>query len=252
MNRTLAIVALAVLAVFGLEIFLFPVLNPLENRLLDSFVRIQAAALAPDSEVVLIGVDEKSLVNMKDAGRFPWPREVYATLIEGLAAQQPRAIVFDIMFSEPDKFRPESDAAFIEAASRYDNIFFPMVRLDSKDGARATDLAPLRGLVKGANADPDARIAVIPPLVLPAKLWRAGTINFLPDADGVGRRYELRHRVGGWALPSLPARIAMDLGFPLPNTDDLVLAWRGKPDKLPNVSFVDLYEDFDRSKRTRA
>src|SRR5260221_315554 len=43
----------------------------------------------------------------------------------------------------------------------------------------------------------------------------------------------------------------MDLGLPLPNTDDLVLAWRGKAGKFPNVSFVDLYQDFDRSKRTR-
>jgi len=251
MNRTLAIIGLAVLAVFGLEAFFLPVLNPLENRLLDGFVRSQAAALAPDPDIVLVDVDENSLENMKDAGRFPWPREVYATLIEGLAAQKPRAIVFDIMFSEPDKFRPESDQAFVEAASRYDNIFFPMVRLDSKDGARASDLAPLLGLVKGPNADPDARIAVIPPLVLPPRLWRAGTINFKADADGVGRRYELRHRVGGWDLPSLPARIAMDLGFPLPNSDDIVLAWRGKADKLPNVSFVDLYKDFDRSKRIR-
>jgi len=252
MNRTLATIGLAVLAVFGLEVFLFPVLQPLDNRLLDTFVRIQAKAVAPDPEVVLIDVDEKSLAKMQDvAGRFPWPREVYATLIEGLAAQKPRAIVFDIMFSEPDKFRPESDAAFVEAASRHHNVFFPMVRLDSKDGARAVDLAPLLGLVKGPNASADARIAVIPPLVLPPKLWRTGTINFLADADGVGRRYELRHRVGGWDLPSLPARVAMDLGYPVPNADDLVLAWRGEASKLPRVSFVDLYEDFDRSKRLR-
>src|SRR6185503_5654898 len=142
-----------------------------------------------------------------DAGRFPWPREVYATLIAGLAQQKPRAIVFDIMFSEPDTFRPQSDATFIETASQYDNIFFPMVRLESKDGPRAGELAPLLGLVKGPGSDPNARIAVIPPLVLPPKLWRTGTINFTPDSDGVGRRYELRRRIGGWDLPSLPARI---------------------------------------------
>ncbi len=252
MNRTLAIIGLATLAAFGLELYLFPILSPLENRLLDRFVRNQAEALAPDPEIVLIDVDEKSLVEMqKIAGRFPWPREVYATLIAGLAPQKPRAIVFDILFSEPDKFRPESDAAFVETASSHENIFYPMVWIDSKEGEPAAKVAAMLGLIKGLNADPEARIAVIPPQVLPPKMWRTGTINFLADSDGVGRRYELRRRIGGWDLPSLPARVAMDLGYPLPNADDLVLAWRGAPGKMPRVSFVDLYKDFDRSKRVR-
>jgi len=245
--------ALAVLVVGALELFGFGFLKPLENRLLDAFVRHQSAALAPDPDIVLVNIDEKSLATMQKlgAGRFPWPREVYATLIDGIAAQKPRAIVFDIMFSEPDQYRPQSDQAFIEAASRYDNIYYPMVRLDSKEGPKASEVAPLLGLVRGPGADPEARIAVIPPLVLPAKLWRGGTINFLRDDDGVGRRYHLRHRESGWDLLSLPARVAMDLGYPLPDADSMVLAWRGASDGLPRVSFSDLYEDFDRSNRTR-
>jgi adenylate cyclase len=43
----------------------------------------------------------------------------------------------------------------------------------------------------------------------------------------------------------------MDLGFPLPDSDDLVLAWRGGAEQLPRVSFSDLYEDFERAKRKR-
>jgi adenylate cyclase len=251
MNRTLAALGLAVLAVFGATRF-FPVLDGFENRLLDGFVRHQAAKLVPDPQVVIVDIDEKSLELMQgDAGRFPWPREVYASLVEGLAAQKPRAIVFDMLFSEPDRFRPQGDAAFVETVAQYDNVFFPMVRLDSKSDARAADVASLLGLVKGANADPDTRIAVIPPLVLPPKMWRAGTINFTADADGVGRRYELRHHIGGWDMLSLPARIAMELDYPLPHTDDIVLAWRGSADGMPRVSFVDLYQDFERSKRTR-
>ena len=127
MNRTLALLALAVLAAFGVTRFV-PVFDGLDNRLLDGFVRHQAAKLAPDPQIVIVDVDEKSLEKMQeDAGRWPWPRAIYATLIEGLAAQKPRAVVFDIMFSEPDTFRKESDAAFIETVAQYDNIFFPMV-----------------------------------------------------------------------------------------------------------------------------
>ena len=256
MNRNLALLALIVLVLAALELGLLHSLQPLESRLLDSFVKRQAAKLAPDPDIVLVDIDEKSLANMQEtAGRFPWPREVYADLIEGLAAHKPRAIVFDIMFFEPDRFRPQSDKAFIEAASRHRNLYFPLVRLDMKDdvrGAPAAELAGMVGLVRGPKADPRARIAVIPPLVLPPRLWRTGSINFLADDDGVGRRYYLRHRVSGWDLPSLPARLAMDLGFPLPDADDLLLAWRGEPGKFPRVSFSDLYEDFGLSRRTRA
>jgi adenylate cyclase len=256
MNRNLALVALVVLAVSALETFQLHLFSGLEHRLLDSFVKRQAAELAPDPEIVLVDVDEKSLADMQEAaGRFPWPREVYADLINGIAAQKPRAIVFDIMFFEADKFRPQSDKVFIEAASRHRNIYYPLVRLPERDdvrGAPAAELAGMIGLVRGPKADPRARIAVIPPLVLPPKLWRTGSINFLADDDGVGRRYYLRHRVSGWDLPSLPARVAIDLGFPVPDADDLLLAWRGEAGKFPRVSFSDLYEDFGRKRRTRA
>ena len=256
MRRLLAGFAAAALALAALEIFLAQALQPLDNRLLDSFTRWHAARLAPDPDVVLVDVDEKSLAAMQaEAGRFPWPREVYAELLRGLMPQQPRAVVFDIMFSEPDKFRPQSDQAFAEAALPYRaNLYFPMLLLDARDhasGATAAELAPLIGLVRRPDADREARIAVVPPMALPQELWRGGTINFLEDDDHVGRRYALRTTVRGWDIPSLPARVALDLGYPLPDAPDLRLAWRGTARGLPSVSFSDLYEDYGRSLRKR-
>jgi adenylate cyclase len=255
-RRLLAGFAAAALAFAALEIFLAQALQPLDNRLLDAFTRWHAARLAPDPDVVLVEVDEKSLATMQaDAGRFPWPREVYAELLRGLMPQRPRAVVFDIMFSEPDKFRPQSDQAFVEAALPYRTIlYFPMLLLDARDhasGAAAAELAPLIGLVRRPDADREARIAVVPPLALPQELWRGGTINFLEDDDHVGRRYALRTTVRGWDIPSLPARVALDLGYPLPDAPDLRLAWRGTARGLPSVSFSDLYEEFGRSQRKR-
>ncbi len=254
MNRTLAIIGLAVLAVFALELFGLHLLKPFENRLVDAFVRNQAASATPDSDLVIVNIDEKSLFNMqKDAGRWPWPRSVHADLIDGLSAQKPRAIVFDIMFSEPD-LQPQGDQALAQAAAKYRNVYFPMLRLDPRDDPRGdpiAEVAPLLGMMRGPNADPKARIAVVPPRALPPELWRTGTINFVEDYDGVGRRYTLRTRIAGWELPSLPARLAFDMGFPVPDTDDMVLAWRGKGGDFRQVSYSDLYEEFNRSKRTR-
>jgi adenylate cyclase len=129
-----------------------------------------------------------------------------------------------------------------------------MLMLDARDqasGASAAELAPLIGLVRRPGADPHARIAVVPPLALPSELWRGGTINFLEDDDHVGRRYALRSSVRGWDIPSLPARVALDLGYPVPDAPDLRLAWRGAARGMPSVSFSDLYEDFGRSQRKR-
>jgi len=255
-RRLLAGFAAAAALLAAFEIFVAQSLAPLENRLLDAFTRWHAARLAPDPGIVLVDIDEKSLTAMQpEAGRFPWPREVYAELLRGLMPQQPRAVVFDILFSEPDRFRPQSDEAFAEAALPHrERLFFPMLMLDARDqanGAPASELAPLVGLVRRPQADIHARIALVPPLALPQELWRGGTINFLEDDDHVGRRYALRTTVRGWDVPSLAARVALDLGFPVPDAPDLRLAWRGSARGLPAVSFSDLYADFGRAKRAR-
>jgi adenylate cyclase len=247
--------AAAALALAALEIFFLHAARPLENRLLDAFVRGHAAALAPDPDVVVLDIDERSLAIMQEeAGRFPWPRVVYAELLEGLMAQRPRAVVFDILFVERDRLQPDSDRAFAEAVAPHRNIFFPMVRLDpaaDAKGPRAADLAPLVGLVRRPGADPEATIGLVPPMALPPALWRGGPINFVADDDQVGRRYLLRSVVRGWEVPSLPARVALDLGYPLPDTDDLLLAWRGRANGMPAVSFGEVYRDIVSGKRAR-
>ena len=82
MNRTLSAIALVVVALAGVEFFALQVLKPLDHRLLDRFVRSQAAVLQPDPEIILIDIDEKSLAKMEDeAGRWPWSRVVHATLV---------------------------------------------------------------------------------------------------------------------------------------------------------------------------
>ncbi len=252
MRRPARLFAAAALVLAALEIFFLHAARPLENLLLDAFVKRHAASVAPDPDVVILDIDERSLAIMQgEAGRFPWPRAVYAALLEGLMAQKPRAVVFDILFVERDKLQPDSDRAFAEAVAPHANIFFSMVRLDpaaDAKGPRAADLAPLVGLVRGRDADPEATIGLVPPMALPPALWRGGPINYLEDADRIGRRYLLRQVVGGWEIPSLPARIALDLGFPLPDSDDLILAWRGRANGMPAVPFGEVYRNIVNGK----
>jgi adenylate cyclase len=255
MNRSLSWLALAVLALGALELYALHALRPLENRVLDRYVRAQAAKVAPDPDIVLVDIDEKSFGAMQEeAGRWPWPRVVYADLIAGLAAQKPRAIVFDIMFNERDRDRPQDDAAFAAAVSEHRNTYFPLLRMPAENDPRGvpmSEIAPLIGVMRTKGADAHARAMLVPPTVLPADQWRVGLIGYTEDADGVGRRYVLRETIRGWQVPSLPSRVAFDLGYPVPDQDDIVLAWRGAKGGFARVSFSDLYEEFNKSKRTR-
>ena len=230
-------------------------LLPLENRLSDFFVRQQAQALQPDPGIVTVDIDDASLARMQEvAGNWPWPRAVHGELVRGIAAQRPAAIVFDILFSERDQYRPESDRLFNESLETLDNIYFPMVRRDpalDAQGAPLIQIAPLLGLTRTGRADPEARVALLPPLAIDPRHWRSGTINFEEDRDGVGRRYRLYTEAYGWLIPSLPARVAAGLGYPVPQQDDMILAWRGKAHSFSHVSYAELYEDFERERPQR-
>ena len=228
---------------------------PLENHLSDRFVRMQAQRLQPDPQIVIVDIDDASLARMQDvAGNWPWPRAVHGELVRGIAKQRPAAIVFDILFTESDQYRPESDRLFNEALDVDSKVYFPLVRRDpalDASGAPIEQVAPLLGLQRTGEAKPDARIALLPPLAIDTRFWRTGTINFAEDRDGVGRRYQLYTPAYGWLIPSLPARVAADLGYAVPVQNDFMLAWRGKAGSFQHVSYVDLYEDFNREKPKR-
>ena len=57
-----------------------------------------------NSEVVIIDIDEQSLGKF---GQFPWNRTVFAKILDQLNTANPKAIGFDIFFTEKDKQSPE-------------------------------------------------------------------------------------------------------------------------------------------------
>jgi len=258
-SRFLRLAGLAFALLALLEFGWLHLLRPLDEQLSDAFVRHHAQALTPDPDIVVIDIDDPSIARMQDvAGSWPWPRSVHGELVRGLLRQRPKAIVFDLQFTEPDQYRPDSDRLFNQAldAARTAGIpvYFPMVRREAEldaVGAPVAEAAPLLGLIAGPGADPAARIALVPPLALDRAHWRTGLINFLADEDGVGRRYFLYPAAAGWLLPSLPARVASDLGYPVPRQADMILSWRGTEAAFAHLSYFDLYQDFNRERPLR-
>lgn len=252
----LVLLALALAALAWLDALGPDFLLPLDNRVTDAYLRAHAARQAADPAIVIVDIDERSLALMApEAGSWPWPRAVHGELVAALQRQRPRAIVFDIEFADRDRFRADSDAWFNEVLAGFDNVYFPMVRLDPAGdplGLPLAEFAPRLGILPGPAADPSARVALSVAGALDPAHWRLGAINFREDpADGIGRRYPLELDAHGWRIPSLPARVARDLGFTVPAQPDIVLGWRGGALAHPHVSYADLYADAGRGTPTR-
>ncbi len=248
------LIALAVTLLIALNSVWLNIFGTLDNRISDLFVRLVAQKLNPDPDIVIVDIDEASLAAMQEtAGSWPWPRAVHAELLQGIARQQPRAIVFDIMFSEPDRYRPESDQFLNEALHDMRNVYFPMLQLEGRQasGVPLSEIARVIDIPRTASADPNARAILLPPQAIATESWRVGLINFTEDMDGIARRYDLYRDLSGWKLESLPARVMRDLGYTIPPQTDIRLHWRGGQLAFKHISYSDLYADQSRQKPQR-
>ena len=222
----------------------------------DAMVRYRLVVPKPDKDIVIVDINEASLAAMaKEYGRWPWPRLVLGEFVEQIEKQHPQAIVFDILFSDPDVYNADSDAYFDAAIAASDNTFFPMRRLDPADDA-LSQIKP--GMIPGVvalneAAQRDATVAVVLPFFKSAlDGGRLGLHNIYPDADSIARQYTVYRDDYGWKIPSLPLRIAQQLKFPQPEAQSVLLNWRGKPFTYHSVSFGDVYTDLTSKNKKRA
>ena len=241
--------------VLGLAITLFfighaaryyevPIITQLDNIIYDARLQVTMPR-GVDERIVILDIDEKSL---QEVGRWPWPRDLLAGLVEKLFDKYQVAIVaFDVVFAEADhssgiralerlaegplKDVPAFQQAFRELRPTLDN-----------DGlfARAISGKPV---VLGyyLNSDKGAkRIAAIPDPVLPKGTFQgrnipfttwegyggnlpqlldsaasAGHFNPITDPDGVVRRVPMIAELDGAYYEALSLAVVRTiLGFP--------------------------------------
>ena len=75
------------------------ILVRLDNTALDLQFRLRGER-SPGQEVVLVLIDEKSL---KEIGRWPWPRDKQALLVDHIHTGMPAVIGLDIIYAEPEE-----------------------------------------------------------------------------------------------------------------------------------------------------
>lgn len=247
----------AVLTVFLLlDASVFKVGENMRQKAFDLMVRSRVIVPAPDKDIIIVDVNEASLSAMaQEYGRWPWPRQVFGEFLENIEAQKPRAVVFDILFSDADIYNPDSDAYFNEVIAGTNNTFFPFLRLppehDKLSQLKPGMIAGLSEIVPG-KADKEATIAVVLPHFEAAlDSGRLGTHNIYPDKDGIVREYRLYNDDDGWRLPSLPMAVGKSLGYALPDSQNVLLNWRGKPFTYQYVTFSDVMADLSAQDKKR-
>ncbi|MEE8119536.1 MAG: CHASE2 domain-containing protein, partial [Gammaproteobacteria bacterium] len=242
--RNLFFVLLAV-TVFAVLDFLFLGFMPaLDRGFLDLLQKMREQQLQPDPAIVQLHIDERSLELLADElGRYPWPRAVHAELLHGLLAAEPAAVVFDIVFSDPDRDRPGSDDYFVEVAAADPRVFFAQVLLENKvfsSGVPLDRFGDTLGYTLVEPGDAAVRQAMTLPLPALAATGRLGSINFFADSDGIGRRYVVYKQRGGWRIPSLPMKVAQYLKYPIPDEAFIRLNWSAHPGERVQHSYADV------------
>lgn len=220
-----------------------------ESRLFDTLVSHRVAPPEPSSNIVILDIDEASLASMaKQFGRWPWPNAVMGEMAMALEQEGARAVVFDILFSDWDTLRPESDKAFDAAIARTNRTYFPFLRLNpDNDHLSKIPIGALPMVTaQRPDADANAPVAIVLPKA-PSALdsGRLGTTQVEPERDSVIRRYPLWLEHAGYRMPSLPEKLANDLHWPAWNREhsQFLINWYGPAFTYPYVSFEQAYKE---------
>ncbi len=176
-----------------------------------------------DSNVVIIDIDEKSLGKF---GQFPWSRSIFAKIIEKVNSAEPKAIGFDVFFTEKDKQSPEeiikaynlvpTDVLNLQNIKGHDEIFGEALANSNSVIAVLGSNVPshsnyersskARFLSKGGNPKNFTytfpySIGSLEKLEKSAK--GLGSISFLDQSDGIIRSIPLLVRLNEKLFPTM-------------------------------------------------
>lgn len=207
----------------------------------DVILRTRLSSPLPAKDIVILDIDERSLAALANThGRWPWSREVLADGLQKLSNAGARAVLFNVLMSDPDKNNPDADAVMELTAQVVHPIAFPMVRLNPENDHRSNlqvNSIPSMQALKGFNGS--TTLAAILPL-FPTMQSRMGVANQLPDKDGIVRKYPFRWKESTYTLPSIVSQ-TLEVGqWPSAQTPPkLSLNWRNKKGHYRRISFSD-------------
>jgi adenylate cyclase len=187
-------------------------LDPLEWKAWDLRSRLFADKDRASKDIALVLVDQYSLdFYRKQSVSWPWPRQLYAALVDYLTRGGARACFFDIEMSEPSVYGTDDDRILAEAMVRAGNVVFPVALSGDEKESDPEAVGLVRRFSKPApSAATPSRYrwmtAPLPEYLRAAK--GVGNVSAPPDPDGIYRRISLDDAFVDLIVPSVPEAIA--------------------------------------------
>ncbi|MSR85453.1 adenylate/guanylate cyclase domain-containing protein [Candidatus Uhrbacteria bacterium] len=163
-----------------------------------------------DARIVIVGIDDASLARI---GRWPWPRDVHAKLIDTLAQAGVKVIGYDVNF--PEATEAARDQALADAIKKAGNVILP-IELSLKSSSNFFMYDPK---------------SIVQPITLIQSAARGvGHTNTPLDSDGVVRFVPLTVQAPRSTVPAFAYEIASLAGAvqELPQSSDIPFDKRGR------------------------
>lgn len=211
-----------------------------------------------ENNIYTVNIDEETLTKY---GQWPLPRGEYAKIIEDLYKRNAGLVVFNVLM--PDTDRNGQDSKLANTMKQYP-VILPNVPSDkTKNTPRNPGAAVLAPEWLDQIVQYPGIIANVP--LLENSAYGVGTVNTLPEIDGVNRRIPLIASVDGKLYPSLSMEVlrvaADDTTFQVKlsengvekmripkfgpiTTDNLGRIWIDYSQQSKSVSLMDLPKDF--------
>jgi adenylate cyclase len=184
-------------------------LESYELKTYDQLCRLQAPLSPAPEEVILVVLDQGSLeAAQKEGINWPWPRQMYAPILQFCAAAGVRAIAFDVLYTEPSSYGVEDDQVLAEALKVNGRAFLPIFlsRQAHPHPSYEKDLIdrisiPLKN---DSGQEFTSYLSSVPPIQSLAESARGlGNVAIYPDSDGIYRRVPVIFRYQERWIPSL-------------------------------------------------
>lgn len=237
--------------IFSSIAFLSGILKPFEYKVYDLLSRYVNPAKSYDS-ICLIYVDQLSIDELSKQGiTWPWPRQIYAPVIEYLS--EANAVFIDIIFSENSSYGVEDDKILADAIFKAGNVYLPVVLSNEK---KAIDEKFLRK-ISYPNQLPtwhEYNSAVFPIDEFKTVAKGFGNVSILPDEDGVYRRMPLFFKVKEYLVPNFVLsyfiqknavnvknnEISIENKLIPQNDGRLLIKYSSQKNPFPTFSFIEL------------
>ncbi len=160
-------------------------------------------------DIVVVTIDQSDIDFFKTQGVFwPWPRQLYAGIIDFCRIGGAKGILFDLLFTEPSSYGFEDDAKLAGAARRFNNVAFPffLSREEKEKAQQETALLDRAGLAVETAAGRSSsgyRSGLWPLRELAEASGALGNVSGEPDPDGIFRRVRPVIFFQGRWLPAL-------------------------------------------------